>query len=113
MVHHYNNMNINITFFKTNFIKFNFKEYHYFKICTYLSRDLIFIFVILIYVGVKIYSRFLIDFFQVLIYFIYLLNQFFIITNIFLFFNYCFNQLFFLFILLDSYLSLIRIHFNF
>ena len=105
-------MIINITFFKTNFIKFNFKEFHYFKICTYLSRDLIFIFVILIYVGVgvKIYSRFLIDSFQVLI---YLLNQFFIITNIFLFFNYCFNQLFFKFILLDSYLSLIRIHFNF
>ena len=69
-------MIINITFFKTNFIKFNFKEFHYFKICTYLSRDLIFIFVILIYVGagdgvgVKIYSRFLFDFFQVLIYFI-------------------------------------------
>lgn len=105
-------MIINITFFKTNFIKFNFKEFHYFKICTYLSRDLIFIFVILIYVGVgvKIYFRFLIDFFHVLI---YLLNQFFIITNIFLFFNYCFIQLFFKFILLDSYLSLIRIHFNF
>ena len=111
-------MIINITFFKTNFIKFNFKEFHYFKICTYLSGDLIFIFVILIYVvagdgvgvGVKIYFRFLFDFFHVLI---YLLNQFFIITNIFLFFNYCFNQLFFKFILLDSYLSLIRIHFNF